>query len=74
MKRDLLGKGTRHGSLLDDDGRDGPVDHDGQHGEFESNGSGRERHLVCLFGLEWWVCVCLEGDLGQDILNFCKIR
>ena len=30
--------------------------------------------FVCLFGLEWWVCVCLEGDLGQDILNFCKIR
>lgn len=61
MKRDLLGKGTRHGSLLDDDGRDGPVDHDGQHGEFESNGSGRERHLVCLFVCLGWsggfVCV-----------------
>ena len=30
--------------------------------------------FVCLFGLEWWVCVCLEGDLGQDVLNSCKIR
>ena len=61
MKRDLLGKGTRHGSLLDDDGRDGPVDHDGQHGEFESNGSGRERHLVCLFVWVGVVGLCVFG-------------
>jgi hypothetical protein len=46
VKRDLLGKGTRHGNLLDGDDRDGPVDHDDQHDQVESDGNGRERHFV----------------------------